>query len=150
MKKLITILIPSLMLAQSYSEVITGLNNSLTVQSAQQMQKAALENAQMAEGKNYPTIDASLSAIRFQETPTVTFYSPTPQTAPMGTKNHAEGSVSITYPLFSGFSISAMSKKAAVEHEKAALAVSDLKRNLYLNATQLYSSVITAEETIEA
>ncbi|MFA6187981.1 MAG: TolC family protein [Sulfuricurvum sp.] len=150
MKLFIAMLIPSLMFAQSYREMIESLNNSLLVQSAQQMQKAALENAKMTEGKNYPTIDATLSAIRFQETPSVTFYSPTPQTAPMGTKNHTEGTLSITYPLFSGFAISALNEKAAIEHEKAGLFVSDLKRNLYLNATRLYASVISAESTIEA
>jgi outer membrane protein TolC len=150
MKKWITLFLPALMWGQSYQEIINSLNTSLTVQSAQQMQKAALENAKMAEGKNYPTIDATLSAIRFQEIPTVTFYSPTAQTAPMGTKNHTEGALSISYPLFSGFAISALNEKATVEHEKAQLAVSDLKRNLYLNATQLYGNIISADSTIQA
>ena len=150
MKKWISLMLPTLMWGQSYHEVIESLNTSLSVQSAQQLQKAAYENAKMTEGHNYPTVDASLTAIRFQEIPTVTFYSPTAQTAPMGTKNHTEGAVSITYPLFSGFSISALNDKAGLEHEKAGLALSDLKRNLYLNATQLYGAVISADSTIEA
>ena len=150
MKKWISLILPTLMWAQSYPEVMNSINTSLSVQSAQQLQKAVFEHAKMTEGKNYPTIDASLTAIRFQEIPTVTFYSPTAQTAPMGTKNHTEGAVSITYPLFSGFSISALNEKAAIEHEKAGLSVSDLKRNLYLNATQLYGTVISADSTIEA
>lgn len=150
MKKWISLLLPTLVWGQSYHEIIDSLNHSLTVQSAQQLQKAAYENAKMTEGKNYPTIDATLSAIRFQETPSVTFYFPTAQTAPMGTKNHTEGALSITYPLFSGFSISALNEKAAIEHEKAELAVSDLKRNLYLNATQLYGTVISSDSTIQA
>lgn len=150
MKLLMSILIPSLLLAQSYRDIIESVNSSLSVQSAQQMQNAALENSKMTEGKNYPTIDATLSAIRFQETPSVTFYSPTAQTAPMGTKNHTEGAISISYPLFSGFAISAIIDKSAIEHEKAQLAVSDLKRNLYLNATQLYGNIISADSTIQA
>lgn len=150
MKLFISILIPSLLLAQSYHEIIQSINSSLSIQSAQQMQNATLENAKMTEGKNYPTIDATLSAIRFQETPSVTFYSPSPQTAPMGTKNHTEGAITIAYPLFSGFTISAMINKSVIEHEKAQLAVSDLKRNLYLNATQLYGTIISADSTIQA
>jgi outer membrane protein TolC len=150
MKLFISILIPSLLLAQSYNDIIQSINSSLSVQSAQQIQNAAFENAKMTEGKNYPTIDATLSAIRFQETPSVTFYSPTAQTAPMGTKNHTEGTISISYPLFSGFAISALIDKSAIEHEKAQLAVSDLKRNLYLNATQLYGNIISADSTIQA
>lgn len=150
MKKWISLILPTLMWAQSYPEVMNSISTSLSVQSAQQIQKEAYENAKMSEGKNYPTIDATLSFIRFQEMPSVTFYSPTAQTAPMGSKNHTEGAVSITYPLFSGFSISALNEKAGLEHEQAGLAVSDLKRNLYLNATQLYGTVISVDSTIEA
>ena len=150
MKKWIPLLLPSLMWGQTYQEVINNINTAPSVQSAQHMQKAAYENTKMTEGKNYPTIDASLTAIRFQETPTVTFYLPTAQTAPMGTKNHTEGAITMSYPLFSGFAISAVNEKAAIEHEKAGLAVSDLKRNLYLNATQLYANVISADSTIES
>lgn len=150
MKKWISLILPTLIWGQNYQEVINSINTAPSVQSAQHLQKAAYENTRIAEGKNYPTIDATLSAIHFQETPSVTFYSPLPQTAPMGTKNHTEGAVTITYPLFSGFSISALNDKAAIEHEKAQLAVSDLKRNLYLNATQIYATVISADSTIQA
>jgi outer membrane protein len=149
MKKWISLILPTLMWAQSYPEVIKSLNTSLSVQSAQQMQKAAYENSKIAEGKNYPTIDASLTAIRFQEIPTVTFYSQTAQTAPMGTKNHTEGTITISYPLFSGFAISTLNEKATIEHEKAGLSVSDLKRNLYLNATRLYSTIISEDSMIQ-
>jgi outer membrane protein len=148
--KLFILLIPSLVLGQSYPEIIESLNTSLSVQNAQQIQKAAYENAKVTEGKNYPTVDATLSFIRFQETPSVTFYSPAPQTAPMGTKDHAQGALNITYPLFSGFAINSLNDKASIEHEKAQLAVSDLKRNLYLNATQLYGAVISSDNTIQA
>lgn len=150
MKKWIPLILPVLMWGQSYHEVIKSLNTSLSVQSAQQLEKAAYENAKMTESKNYPTIDATLTAIRFQEIPTATFYSPTPQTAPMGTKNYTQGAITITYPLFSGFAISTLNEKASIEHVKAQLALSDLKRNLYLNATQLYGNVISADSTIQA
>ena len=150
MKKWISLILPTLMWGQNYPEVINSINTAPSVQSAQQIQKSAYENSKMTEGKNYPTIDATLSAIRFQETPTVTFYSPAPQTSPMGTKNHTEGAVSISYPLFSGFAISALNEKASIEHEKAQLSVSNLKRNLYLNATQLYGTIISSDSTIQA
>lgn len=150
MKKWISLILPTLMWGQSYHEVIESLNTSLSIQSAQQLEKAAYEHAKMTEGKHYPTIDASLTAIRFQEVPTVTFYSPAPQTAPMGTKNYTQGSITISYPLFSGFAISALNEKSAIEHEKAGLALSDLKRNLYLNATQIYGNILSSDNTIQA
>ena len=65
MKKWISLLFPTLMWGQNYHEIIESLNSSLLVQSAQQLEKSALENAKIAEGKNYPSIDTSLTAIRF-------------------------------------------------------------------------------------
>ena len=147
MKRLLTFIFPTLIWAQSYPEVISGLDHSLMIQSAQQLETAALESFRAAEGKNLPTLDASVSAIKFQETPTVTFGS---VKLPMGTKNHTEGSLTLTYPLFSGFAISSSIQKAKLTHEKAALEVADLKRNLYVNATKLYSAVAAADEIIAA
>jgi outer membrane protein TolC len=146
-KRLLTFIFPTLIWAQSYPEIISGLNHSLMLQSAQQLESASLESYRAAEGKNLPTLDASVTAIKFQETPTVTFGS---IKLPMGTKNHTEGALTLTYPLFSGFAISSSIEKAKLSHEKAALEVADLKRNLYVNATKLYSAVGAADEIIAA
>jgi outer membrane protein TolC len=146
-KRLLTFIFPTLIWAQSYQEVISGLDHSLMLQSAQQLETASLENYRAAEGKNLPTLDASVTAIKFQETPTVTFGL---IKLPMGTKKHTEGSLTLTYPLFSGFAISSSIEKAKLSHEKAALEVADLKRNLYVNATKLYSAVAAVDEIIMA
>ncbi|HZF70187.1 TolC family protein [Sulfuricurvum sp.] len=147
MKRLFLFILPTWIWAQSYPEVISVLDHSLMLQSAQQLEIAAYESYKAAEGKNLPTLDASLSAIKFQDTTTVTFGS---MKLPMGTKNHTEGSLTLTYPLFSGFAISSSIEKAKFSHEKAALEVADLKRNLYVNATKLYSAVAVADEIIAA
>lgn len=153
MKRLSLLLLPAFMWAQSYEEVIAHLDHSLSLQSAAQLEIAAWESYRAAEGKNLPTLDANINAVRFHETPTVTFRLPpamTPLTAPMGTKNHVEGALTLTYPLFSGFAISASIEKAKLAHEKASLQVADLKRNLYINATRLYSSAAAADAIIAA
>lgn len=147
MKRLLTLVLPTFLWAQSYSEVISTLEHSLALQSARQLETAALESYRAAEGKNLPSLDASMSAIKFQETPTVMFAS---SKLPMGTKNHTEGSLTLTYPLFSGFAISSSIEKAKFSHEKAVLEVADLKRNLYINATKLYSAAASADEIIAA
>lgn len=147
MKRLLTLVLPTFLWAQSYSEVISTLEHSLILQSARQLETAALESYRAAEGKNFPSLDASMSAIKFQETPTVMFAS---TKLPMGTKNHTEGSLTLTYPLFSGFAISSSIEKAKFSHEKAVLEVADLKRNLYINATKLYSAAASADEIIAA
>ena len=52
MKPWISLILPTLMWGQTYNEVIESLNTSLSVQSAQQIQKAAYENSKITEGKN--------------------------------------------------------------------------------------------------
>lgn len=153
MKRLIIFVFPAFLWGQSYQDVITSLDQSLSLQSAGQLERAALESYRAAEGKNLPSLDALISATRFHEIPTVTFRLPptmTPMTAPMGTKNHVEGSLTLTYPLFTGFALSASIEKAKLTHEKAVLHVADLKRNLYINATRLYSSAAAADAIIGA
>lgn len=147
MKRLLIFILPTFLWAQTYQEVILRLDHSLMLQSARQLEIATGESYRAAEGKNLPSLDASVSAIKFQETPTVTFSS---TKLPMGTKNHTEGSLTLTYPLFNGFAISSSIEKAKLSHEKAALEVADLKRNLYMNATKLYSAVASADEIIAA
>lgn len=147
MKRLFAFMVPAFLWAHSYPEVISSLDRALTLQSAQQLEIAALESYRAAEGKNFPSLDGSLNAIKFQETPTVTFAS---TKLPMGTKKHTEGSLTLTYPLFSGFAITASIEKAKLSHEKAVLEVADLKRNLYINATKLYSAAASADEIITA
>ncbi|MDP3586876.1 MAG: TolC family protein [Sulfuricurvum sp.] len=147
MKRLFTFILPTFLLAQSYPEVMSNLEHSLTLKSAQQLEIAAWESYRAAEGRNLPALDISISAIKFHEIPTATFAS---TKLPMGTKKHTEGSLTLTYPLFSGFAISSSIEKAKYSHEKVLLEVADLKRNLFLNATKLYSAVAAADEIIAA
>lgn len=147
MKHLLIFMIPAFLWGQTYQEVVTSLNRSLTLQSAQQLETAAWESYRAAEGKNLPTLDASISAVQFQETPTVIFAS---TKLPMGTQKHTEGSLTLSYPLFSGFAIRSSIEKAKLAHEKAALEVADLKRNLYVNATKFYSAAASADDIIAA
>jgi outer membrane protein TolC len=146
-KRLLIFIFPTILGAQSYPEVIFAIENSLTLQSARQLQTAAFESYRAAEGKNLPSLDASVTDITFQKTPTVNFAS---MQLPMGTKKHAEGSLTLTYPLFSGFAITSAIEKAKLSHEKTVLEVSNLKRNLFINATKLYSAVAAADAIIAA
>lgn len=147
MTRLFLFILPTVLWAQSYSEVMSRIDSSFVVQSAEQLEKAAWETYLAAEGKNFPSVDASLSARKLAEVPTVTFGA---ATVPMGTKNGAVGELSLAYPLFTGFAISASIEKAKLAHEKTALQVADLKRNLYMNATKLYSAVFASDTVIEA
>jgi len=152
--KLITLffLLPSLLVAQSYRQIIKDVDGSLKLKSATQMQKATEHLYKSIKGKEWPTLDVSFDAYRLYETPTITFYpTPTrPTTAPMGTKENFKGAITLSYPLFSGFAISAAIDKAKWQNEEAKLKVADLKRNLYLAVTKLSAAIIATNERLKA
>ena len=147
MKLLLGVLCPILVWGQSYQEVISHCDNSLILKSAEQLRNAAFETYRSAEGKNLPSLDAHLSAVKLNDTPTMSLFG---ASYPVATKEHVEGELLLSYPLFTGFAISASIEKARLNHEKAALQVADAKRNLYLNATRLYSAAAAADAVIEA
>jgi len=138
--------------AQTYKEVMLAVTNSLTLKSARQLEKAAYKNYDSIWDTQLPTLDASLSYAHLNETPTMTFYLPgvPPQHAPMGTKDRYTGELVLRYPLFTGFAQSAQVESAKLEAQKASLQVADLKRNLYLKASELYGAVLALDNAIEA
>lgn len=153
MKLLFFLLCPVLVGAQSYQEVIASCDHSLILKSAEQLTNGAWERYRAAEGKNLPTIDARFTAAKLYTTPTMTFKMPplyTPMQAPVATKEHMEGEVILTYPLFSGFAISASIDNARLTHEKLSLQAADVQRNLYIDVTRLYSSIAAADAIIDA
>ena len=104
-----------------------------------------------SERKNIPSLDAAFSAVWLKETPTATFHiGPVPTKAPMGTKRNFEGSLTLEYPLFTGFAVTAAIDKAAWRSKEASLKVLDLKRNLYMKATHLAALIKAATEKMKA
>ncbi len=151
MKRLLFLALPALLWAESYEEILGRIDSSLAMKSATQMQMAAREMAESAKGKNLPTLDADFTASWLKDTPTATFHiGPTPTKAPMGKKRNFDGALTLKYPLFTGFAITAAIDKAAWQHRQASLKVLDLKRNLYLNATKLIAAIDATDHRLEA
>lgn len=153
MRHLLLFLLPLCLYAQTYTELLNLLEKSHSYQSAKELENASESLYQAARGKNIPSLDATLSAIEFNEIPTMTFNMPplfSHVTAPVGTRKHLEGALILSYPLFTGFAISASIDKAKIEHEQATLKVTNLKRNLAMHVTQLFSTIIAEEKVIEA
>lgn len=147
MRFLVVLILPCLLLAESYTQILSLLEKSYSLQSAQQMELAADKLHQAAQGKNLPSLDLIGSATQLNETPSITFNR---QTLPMGTRKHIEGAIVLSYPLFTGFAISSMIDKTKLEQESAQLKVLDLKRNLTMRATQIFSMIIAQEKVIVA
>ena len=146
--------LPLWLFAQTYTDLLHRLESSYRYKSAQALTEASESLYQASQGKNLPTLDATLSAIEFNEIPNMTLHMPSlfpnPITAPVGTKKHVEGALILTYPLFTGFAISSSIDKAKLEHEEASLKLINLKRNLAMQTTLLYSTIIAEEKSIRA
>ncbi len=152
MKKLILLSVALPLLAMSYPQIIHKVDNSLALKRAKKMVEASREMAKAAQGKNLPSLEASLQAIDLKDTPTMYLHLPrTPVTAlPMGKKEQWQGELRLSYPLFSGFAITAATHKAAIAYQKAKLQQKALKRNLYIQTTQLYTTIYSLQIKLQA
>jgi len=147
MKRFLFLLFPALIHAQTYQEILNDVDNALQLKNTQQLKESAKLKAEAKRGKNLPSLDISLSGVWLKEKPTVTF---TNTTFPLSSQRSFTGSLKLSYPLFTGFAISAEIDQAMLEYEKASLEELDLKRNLYLQATQLFGAIYAAQETLHA
>ncbi len=152
MRRLLLLLFPLCLCAQTYTELLNLLEKSNSYKSAKELESASESLYQAALGKNLPALDATLSAIEFNEIPNMTLHLPSfPVTkADVGTRRHLEGALILSYPLFTGFAISATIDKARLENEQATLKLTNLKRNLAMHVTQLFSAIIAEEKVIDA
>ncbi len=114
MRRLLLLLFPLCLCAQTYTELLNLLEKSNSYKSAKELESASESLYQAALGKNLPALDATLSAIEFNEIPNMTLHLPSfPVTkADVGTRRHLEGALILSYPLFTGFAISATIDKA--------------------------------------
>jgi outer membrane protein TolC len=147
MKRFLFLLFPALIYAQTYQEILDDVDHALQLKSAKQLQKSAKLMAEAKRGKNLPSLDLSLSGVWLKEKPTVTFAN---TTFPLSSQRNFTGSLKLSYPLFTGFAITADIDKAMWESEEASLKVLDLKRNLYLQATQLFGAIYATQEKLKA
>lgn len=152
MRLFFLILMPFWLYAQTYTELLNLLEKSQSYKSAKELENAADALYQAALGKNLPSLDATLSAIEFNDVPSMNMNLPSSPkiTAAVGTRKHLEGALILSYPLFTGFAISSAIDKAKLESEQASLKVINLKRNLAMHITQLFSAIIAEEKVIEA
>jgi outer membrane protein TolC len=138
--------------AQSYREIVQHIARTPALQSAKLMENAAGEMAMAAEGKNLPSLDLSVQGAWLKETPTMilhTGFGPN-QPLPMGKTRQFVGELKLSYPLFTGFAITAQIERSRLEAQRAALKVQDLRRNLILKATELYGAIQATDAALAA
>ncbi|WP_201352897.1 TolC family protein [Hydrogenimonas urashimensis] len=141
--------------AQTYRQIIADVDNALALKSADELVLAAGLQAEASKGKNLPSLDAHLEAVHLKDDPVMYLHFPSfpgqsTGAIPMATKSQWRGDLTLSYPLFTGFAVTAAIDKAAFEHALTALKRDDLKRNLYLQATRLYTAIYATEKILDA
>ncbi len=152
-KPWLLLLIPAIINAQDFTIVLKNAQNNLQLQAKEQESKAKNAIYQLEKSKNYPTLNAKLSAIYLKDTPSMNFNLPfagMPAKLKVGQRTNYTGEVGISYPIFTGFAISNLIKKAKFDFEKTQLETRDTKRKLYLKIATLYGSLYALDQAIKA
>ncbi|BAF70825.1 TolC family protein [Nitratiruptor sp. SB155-2] len=153
MKYLVTILIPMILSAQNFLEIVKLLDHNRLLQSKKYEVMAQKRVYEAAKGANYPKVDIALQGIYLKEQPTMSIHLgiPTlPSSFPAAAQNQYFGEISISYPLFSGFAITSQIASAKLQEQKSRLEQKDLERRLYLKTAQLYGAIYAAKHTEKA
>jgi len=153
MKKILILLLPIMVYAESFSELLQIANKNLLLQSKQQELNAKKALYGAAKSKNYPTLSASLQAIYLKDHPAMFLHLPSPGLPPefqVGTQQNYIGQITLRYPIFSGFAISSLIEKSKLDIQKSRLELQDARRNLYLQISTLYGALYSIDAAIKA
>lgn len=136
-----------LLKAESLDEILSLITANPQLKTAQQMSRSAAAQYAAQKSANYPSLDLLYSANYLFERPVVYLKVPgASATLQMQSQNQYDGSLRLSYALFSGFSISAGIDAAKFSMQRSRLETEDLKRNLYLGGISAYASAVAAKE----
>jgi len=150
------IFLPVFVFAINYNAIISNISNSYVYKLSKNKILLAKKALKAKKALNYGKIDITYKAIRFFQTPTLKVTTPMPIAAlpdgslvyksinselPMSDKEHFVGEIKYSYPIFSGYAISAIIEKSELNLLKEKLNFQNTKRVLILNATKLYSAI---------
>jgi outer membrane protein TolC len=153
MKRLIFILFPLFLNAQSFIEIIKKVDQNEQLRAKEYEIKAKKEILNLNRGKNLPSIDALLQAVYLQEEPKMYLHLGIPNiptSFPSASINQYIGEITLSYPIFTGFALTYQIEKSKIDLEKSKLQKKDIKRNLYIKTAFLYSQIFALNEAIKA
>ncbi|WP_297443673.1 TolC family protein [Sulfurimonas sp.] len=140
--------------AGTLSQTIELSEQNPSIQAATKKAKVYEQLSEVAKSAQYPSLDLSYGATYLYEEPVMylqgSFPGFPPSTPPvqMQAQNLYIGTLKLTYPLFSGFAISASIDKANLRKYRALLDVENAKRNLYMNVVQAYTTALALQHLI--
>jgi outer membrane protein len=141
--------------AQSLPELVADCKNAPLLKAAHAATEVAQAQSDTAKSALYPSLDASLTGTYLKDKPVVYMQSsfsalPPGTTMQIQSQQVYLGALRLTYPLFTGFAVSAGIDAAKIEAMKAQLSEEDTRRNLYLHLVQAYAQAVMAKSIIQA
>jgi outer membrane protein TolC len=128
-------------------EMIILSEKNPSIQAAMQQAKVYEKLHNAAKAENYPSLDVSYGATYLYEDPVMYFAGSSLQ---VQAKNLYTGTAKLTYPLFTGFAVSAQIDKSKFRMHRASLEADDAKRNLYMGIVQAYTSAVSLKHLMES
>ncbi|MBW2144628.1 MAG: TolC family protein [Deltaproteobacteria bacterium] len=131
-----------------------GIKNNTLISEAIENERAAVENEKSARASLFPSLTASYGYTRMKDAPYV-ILGPYPQ-VDIGKKNSISWDVTVTQPLFTGFSLTTRRKIAAlgvdiqgIEKEQAVLDVAKQVKIAYFQILLVRRATEVAEEEVK-
>lgn len=133
--------------AESLDEILSLIEANPQLKTVQEMSHSAAAQYAAQKSANYPSLDLLYSATYLFERPVVYLKVPgASATLQMQSQNQYDGSLRLSYALFSGFAISSGIDAARFSLQRSQLEAEDLKRNLYLSGISAYASAVAAKQ----
>ncbi|NPA11949.1 MAG: TolC family protein [Epsilonproteobacteria bacterium] len=165
MKKLLIIL-PLIAMAENFNDIRTGIENSLKYKLAKTKVEIYKKRLKSAKAKNYGELNFEYSALHLFSTPQMKLSMPQPvgvdeksamliykevqASLPVGDNDRYFGALTYSYPIFTGYAITNLIDKSKLELIKSKLELNNVKRELLLNAANLYSMIYAIKYQIKA
>ena len=141
--------------AQTLPELVSAARSAPPLKAA--AAKSAMYGAESARAQSarYPSLDASFSGTFLKERPVV-YLQGSPGGLPPGTTLQTQaqelyfGALKLTYPLFTGFAVTAGIDAAKLRAMQAQLEEKDARRNLSLQLVYTYAEAVAMQRRMQA
>lgn len=145
----------SMLHAQTLPELVLSCQAAPLLKAAGAKSALYHERSEAAKSARYPTLDARFSGTFLKDKPVVFLqgsFAGLPPDTTLQTQSEELyfGALKLTYPLFTGFAVSAKIDEARSEAMKARLEEEDARRNLYLQLVQAYARAVATGSLVRA
>jgi outer membrane protein TolC len=149
------ILIAVMSFGSTLEETIVLSEQNPSIRAAMQQAKVYASLHDAAKSGHYPSLDLSYSGTYLYEEPVVYLQGSFPGLPPgtalqIQAQNLYSGAIRLTYPLFTGFAVSAQIDEAKLRMYRAVLEADDAKRNLYMGVVQAYTAAVSMKHLMDS